>query len=84
MKHSNVQHAALDVVRRGDALYLTVKDGGIGFDLNAVAQGLGLASMKERLRMVNGNLTVRSGPGNGTELMAEVPLKAWIPQARAG
>jgi signal transduction histidine kinase len=36
--------------------------------------GLGLASMRERLRLVNGQFTIESEPGRGTRLEARVPL----------
>jgi len=62
---------------------MTVMDSGVGFDLNARSEGLGLASMRERLRMVDGKLVVRSGPGNGTVLMAEIPVRNWMPQTEA-
>ena len=56
---------------------MRVKDFGVGFDSTARANGIGLAAMRERLRMVGGSLRVKSSPGVGTELTAEA--KAMTP-----
>jgi signal transduction histidine kinase len=37
-------------------------------------RGLGLISMRERLRLVNGELSIQSEPGRGTTVLARVPL----------
>lgn len=61
---------------------LTIRDNGVGFDAErergvsktATHQGLGLASMEERMLDVGGRLTVESQPGAGTTVLAEVGL----------
>jgi signal transduction histidine kinase len=57
-------------------LSLSVSDTGRGFDEAAAANqgGLGLASMCERLRLIDGELTIRTQPGGGTEIVACVPI----------
>jgi PAS domain S-box-containing protein len=57
-------------------MHLRVKDNGSGFDLDAPRSktGLGLISMRERIRLVNGNLTLWSERGKGTEILASVPV----------
>ena len=54
------------------------RDSGRGFDEAAAAgqEGLGLASMRERLRLIEGEFTVRSQPGQGTTIIASVPIPA--------
>jgi len=64
------------VLREADGgLQLIVHDDGVGFDPGGPRQGssLGLVSMCERLRLVNGTLEVDSGPGRGTAVIAWVP-----------
>ena len=58
-----------------DGLLLAVRDDGIGFDPAAPRAGrsLGLASMRERMQLVNGTLDVESAPGQGTAVVAWVP-----------
>jgi len=57
-------------------LQLRVRDNGKGFvtDSARTKTGLGVVSMRERIRLVNGTLTLASEPGRGTEIRASVPL----------
>ena len=56
-------------------LVLTVADDGVGFDVDAAwGTGLGLISMRERLETIDGTITIRSTPGDGTSLDVVVPL----------
>jgi len=58
-----------------EGLVLTIADQGSGFDVDNIAlSGLGLVSMRERLELVGGRLTIRSSPGAGTQLDVIVPL----------
>jgi signal transduction histidine kinase len=76
VKHSGSREAAVTLYATGDMLVVTVADPGRGFDQSAAAMhdGVGLASMRERLRLINGELTVRSQPGQGTTITARVPI----------
>ena len=58
------------------ALELRVKDNGTGFIAEGTRTkiGLGITGMQERIRLVNGNLTLSSHPGQGTEIVATIPL----------
>jgi signal transduction histidine kinase len=78
----------LEVSLRGESnqIQLTVRDWGVGFD-PAVAmkgRGLGLTSMKERLKLVAGELSVQSEPQRGTAIHASVPLKERREDGSAG
>ena len=57
-------------------LFLTIADSGVGFDPSRARQrpGLGLASMKERARLIRAELSIRSQPGLGTTIVVRVPL----------
>jgi signal transduction histidine kinase len=59
-----------------DEIHLTVTDSGTGFDPEAAkeSQGLGLISMKERSKVVNGELSIESQPKVGTTIHARVRL----------
>jgi PAS domain S-box-containing protein len=85
LSHSGSQR--VEVLLRGESneVYLTVRDSGIGFDVDDAANvpRLGLAIMKERLRLVDGELSVRSQRGRGTTIQARVPLHAKIESAEA-
>jgi PAS domain S-box-containing protein len=74
-KHSTVHQ--FDVRLRGhhQLIDLTVSDGGVGFDADgAINSGLGLLSMRERARMVNGTISIDSKPKGGTTIRVSVPL----------
>jgi len=62
---------------------LTVQDSGVGFDPQEATRrrGLGLTSMKERLKLVDGELSIRSEPGRGTTIHARLPLSLQMKSA---
>jgi PAS domain S-box-containing protein len=75
VKHSTRQSFTVEVHGTKEEISLTVMDPGIGFDWQDAMnrRGLGLISMRERLRLVNGELSVQSEPGRGTTVLARVP-----------
>ena len=77
VKHSRVQQIKVELHAGSKDLHLMVRDSGVGFDPGAalLGKGLGLISMQERLRLVNGELTIRSAPNSGTAVHAHVPLR---------
>ena len=58
-----------------DEIHLTISDSGVGFDIEATkaAGGLGLVSMQERLKLLNGSLSIESQLQRGTTIHASVP-----------
>jgi PAS domain S-box-containing protein len=76
VKHSGVRHIEVRLWGTSGEIQLTVKDSGAGFDREAAKEirGLGLISMEERLKLVNGTLSVDSQPNRGTTIHARVPL----------
>ncbi len=77
VKHSGAQEAHVILRATGGVLHVSVADSGRGFDerrTTAMQNGLGLASMRERLRLIDGEFTVRSQTGHGTTIIARVPI----------
>ena len=72
VKHGRAKQIAVQLVQNASSLRLIVKDDGIGFDSTTPSNGLGLVSMQERLRIVEGTLTLTSSPGQGTMIEAVV------------
>lgn len=72
-KHSQARQASVQLGTRSDMVILEITDSGIGFETNVAVEGLGIASMRERLRMTGGDLVITSKPGQGTRLGAVVP-----------
>jgi signal transduction histidine kinase len=75
-KHSGSRHAYVSLNAQIDTIDLTVRDSGAGFDPQEAmsGRGLGLTSMKERLKVVGGHLSIHSQPGHGTIVHAVAPL----------
>jgi len=67
--HSEAQQVYVHLEGRAGALFMTIEDDGIGFEVaDGIGDGLGLVSMRERLDPVGGALTITSTPGAGTRI----------------
>jgi signal transduction histidine kinase len=75
-KHSGAQDFAVEMNGTQDGIRLSVTDSGIGFDWQDAInrRGIGVISMRERLRLVNGELSIQSEAGRGTTVRAHVRL----------
>jgi signal transduction histidine kinase len=82
VKHSAATEATVVVKQRPGVVSLSIRDNGRGFaadaqgSTNPSGAGSGLSGMAERVRILNGKLTVDSRPGEGTDLTVEVPVPA--------
>ena len=78
VKHSGARHINVALHQGIGAIHLTIRDSGRGFEMEATAlgKGVGLASMQERVRLVNGTISIRSQPGGGTSIDVRVPLES--------
>jgi len=85
VKHSGERRFEVSLKSESNEVYLTVRDSGVGFDPENVADvhGLGLISMKERLKLVDGQLSIESKPQLGTTILARVPFGPTIKSAGA-
>jgi PAS domain S-box-containing protein len=77
-KHSGVRYFEGELWGTSDEIHLTVSDSGAGFDIDAakVSRGLGLFSMEERLKILNGTLSIESKLNRGTTIHARVPFSS--------
>jgi len=76
VKHSGAAEANLELSGQDGRINLGISDSGAGFSPESVKgdTGLGLISMRERLRLVGGHLSVESYPSHGTRIRVSVPL----------
>ena len=76
----------IEVQLREDSgeIHLLISDLKRGFDVEAALQGkgLGLTSMRERVRLVNGTISIASKPMGGTTIHVRVPLGSEHPAKR--
>jgi PAS domain S-box-containing protein len=75
-KHSRATIVTIELLSRNGELILKIVDNGVGFDSERVRllPGLGLVSIRERLRSIDGKLEIVSGNGRGTCLIATVAI----------
>jgi signal transduction histidine kinase len=73
-----VRHFTVELGYSANQLDLVVSDRGTGFEVEAAMNkgGLGLISMRERVRLVNGMISIESKPMGGTTIRARVPFEA--------
>jgi PAS domain S-box-containing protein len=76
MKHSGGSKIHVELNGNANEVWLSVSDEGKGFDPRRAdkQQGLGLISMRERMRLVHGEFAIHSEPGRGTKVMCKVTI----------
>jgi PAS domain S-box-containing protein len=85
VKHSGVKCVDVRLTEHSNQIHLRVSDSGKGFDVESTMQGkgLGLTSMRERVRLVNGTIAIDSKPMGGTTIEVRVPLESQQASQRA-
>jgi signal transduction histidine kinase len=84
-KHSGVKRIEVQLHEESDQIHFTIRDLGKGFDVEAAkkGRGLGLTSMQERVRLINGMIEIQSKPMGGTTVHVRVPLGSGQDSQRA-
>ena len=74
IKHANADEIRVKLVYDRDRFCLRVKDNGQGFGVGSIpsSEGFGLLGMSERAERIGAQLTIRSQPGQGTEIIVTV------------
>jgi PAS domain S-box-containing protein len=77
-KHSGAKRVTVELRETLNEIQLVVRDLGTGFDVKTAlgGKGLGLSSMKERVRLVNGTISIESKPMKGTAIQVRVPVES--------
>jgi signal transduction histidine kinase len=85
IKHSGARRFDVSLNGTSSEILLAVHDSGVGFDPEKAisGKGLGLISMKERLKLVDGQLSINSKLRSGTTIHARVPLNLRMNSAKA-
>jgi PAS domain S-box-containing protein len=76
LKHSGARQFEVTLKGTSNEIHLRVRDGGVGFDPEKAMNqpGIGLVSMQERMKLVDGQLSIDSKVGRGTTVHARVPF----------
>src|ERR1700730_11441146 len=81
-RHAHARQVEVTLTAQDVALEVTVRDDGVGFDVERQRTGLGLVGMGERAELAGGRLDIESAPGANTTLRARFPLPS--PKCVAG
>ncbi|MUL38823.1 PAS domain S-box protein [Gloeocapsopsis dulcis] len=78
IRHANADEIRVELVYNRDRFCLRVKDNGQGFGVGSIpsSEGFGLLGMSERAERIGAQLTIRSQPGQGTEMIVTVDREA--------
>lgn len=76
VKHANANKIIFSCKNKNDKCIIVIQDDGEGFDMDKSPEGkhFGLSLMKERIRLVNGEIEIRSKLQEGTRIQIEVPI----------
>jgi signal transduction histidine kinase len=80
IRHAQAKSIAVTVVGHRDQLDVSITDDGIGLGSERRGEGLGLRGIEERVRKLDGVMTIQSTPGHGMTLAIHLPLPAAIPE----
>jgi signal transduction histidine kinase len=73
-RHSGAKHAQVSVVQSEEKIRVQIVDDGNGFPAERV-RGMGILGMEERVKRLGGSLAIKSAPGKGTTIFAEIPAQ---------
>lgn len=86
-RHARARLISIRLVAREAEIELEISDNGVGFnpaDMERRRPGMGLFTMRERTALVGGRLTLHSALGEGTRVLATVPVTASVPAPSVG
>jgi signal transduction histidine kinase len=75
-RHANASRVRIELRRSKGLLSLSINDNGEGFNHPKAMHGLGLIGLKERVTELSGTVRIDSSPGNGTRIVAAIPVHA--------
>ena len=75
-KHAHARKVQVELSGMNDMVILRISDDGVGFDIDApnTRNGLGMVSMRERIRSVGGTISFSSKPSLGTQIETAIPM----------
>jgi len=74
VKHSDATSIHVELSKHGNALIMSFRDNGKGFNLDDVTQGFGIKNLHSRVQLINGKIDIYSKPLSGTITTINIPL----------
>ncbi len=73
VRHARARRVKMTLHQENSTLHLSVEDDGRGFALESVPESYGLRSIRDRARLLGGQVKIESSPGNGTKVILILP-----------
>ena len=75
-KHSEASRVRVELTATDSGIQLSVSDDGVGFNVDKIdRRRYGLRGMRERAKLLGGEIDITSSPGNGTDVKVSLPLQ---------
>jgi len=74
-KYAHAKHCIIKFIESEDVLSINVDDDGIGFDSTQKSNGIGMKNIKQRIKTIDGKLTITSSKGSGCKVYMEIKRK---------
>lgn len=74
-RHAHAKTVSLKVFKEEKNIVFIITDDGLGFSIDSSPPGFGLRNMRDRARLMGGNLYIETAPNQGTEIWCTVPLE---------
>lgn len=75
LKYAKASSVFISVRHNRDNIQLSIKDDGEGFSLSSKRNGIGFENIKRRVQVLDGQVKIFSGPGDGCEISVQIPFR---------
>jgi signal transduction histidine kinase len=74
IKHAQASKIIVDIVVTDNILSMTIEDNGVGFNMNTIKRGIGMANMKRRSEFLSGNMRIETSVNKGCRIIIQIPI----------
>ncbi|MFV5701616.1 ATP-binding protein [Flavobacterium sp. XS2P12] len=74
-KYANANTIKVEIKKKGDDLFLSINDDGVGFNVNKAKRGIGIQNIQSRTNECDGTVEIKSNKGEGTTITITVPIE---------
>ena len=82
IKHTAAKNVNISIKEKDNNIEIIVTDDGKGFDVNSKRNGIGISNMINRIEAFNGEILIKSIPGNGCETIVSMPFSNVLAQVQ--
>jgi signal transduction histidine kinase len=75
VKYAHCKHIGVELLVSKHKLKMRIWDDGVGFEMDNFRGGIGISNMKRRTELFQGDFDIHSNPGEGCEVIIEIPVK---------